>query len=143
MKINMITLIFVFTLSILLNVSPLTAESFRISVRTIQAEKGPAFVDASIRDLNYWFDELPFKSFKLKEEKKVNVNAGKGKRIKFQDKQKLMLKVLYRNEEKTGLTLIWKDAQNQQLLSSQIHLSPSEPLVIGLDQGKELSLIHI
>lgn len=122
-----------------------------IRVRLIQArdavngtarEMPQQVLDKRIEDLKQQLTSLPFTRFDTLAIRKRKASLDRVHSIALRLGHSVNLRLLYVEKGKTGLWLVWKSGEGEELLNTKLHLNCREPMVAGteLQNGEGLVL---
>lgn len=112
-------------------------------VRTVEArsERGSekismVQVDKRLRDLDSQLRQLPFMHYRLLSVDEAAVPVKRRQLLKLKNGDVLQLRILYRDDERVGLWLMWQDPQGVELLNTRMHFSCTASMLAGTEGGK-------
>lgn len=115
-----------------LNIKSITASEQRELNRSERIEVAP-----ELKALRKKLRKIPYRKFMLDMAQDVTVEAGKEQVVPFANGDTLTIKLLYRDEERLGVMILWKSKEDEQLLDTRMHFSCSETMIAGAEKDQD------
>lgn len=114
-----------------------------VRVRSVSAlpGEGEYSIDQSIQDLAAQLKQLPFKTFKLTEERTGRFSMKSKGTLKFASGDKIQLRPLYEDEGRLCLWFRWTDSSGMQVLDTRLHLEPGTSILAGTESSDDRALV--
>ncbi len=112
-------------------------------VRSVSALSGEGefSIDQSIQDLSGQLKQLPFKTFRLAEERTGRFTMKSKGTLKFASGDKIQLRPLYKDDGRVCLWFRWTDGSGMQVLDTRLHLEPGTSILAGTESSDDKALV--
>lgn len=110
------------------------------SVTAIQGD-GEVLIDSSIQDLAVQLRQLPFKRFKLAEERSGRLSMKSKGTMKFSSGDKVQVRPLYEEDGRVCLWFRWTDGSGMQVLDTRLYVEPGTSILAGTESSDEKALV--
>jgi hypothetical protein len=100
-------------------------------------------IDRRIEELAPKLRNLPYRTFRLLYAEDRVVPLKRKEIFTFADGQSLLVRPLYINESKVGLSLKWLDKTNAALLDTRLHFDPGESMIVGTDSSPSSGVVLV
>jgi hypothetical protein len=114
-----------------------------VRIRSVTAHAGGSefSIDPALQDIAGQLKELPFKTFKLVEERTGRFDMKSKGTLKFASGDKVQIRPLYEEDGKVCLWFRWTDSGGEQVLDTRLHVEPGTSILAGTESSNEKALV--
>lgn len=120
-----------------------------INVRIVEASNSPVPAghsrlrfDGRVQDLSQKLGHLPYNTFRMLASQTVRVPLKRQYVVQMPDGNKIRLRLHYKDDQRMGIWLRWKDVSGMEVLDTRMHFDVDDCFVTGVEgeEGKGLIL---